>query len=87
MAKELEERLHDEIDEQEDLRNEAASVVESVKPHLADLVNDIGDATEALEAIAVLVEAKLAGRDGLLRKSMRTGFAAAKRRPPARRRK
>ena len=72
--------LHDVIDEGEELRDEARDIVDGMRQHIIALVEDTGDTTEALEAVALLVEAKLGGKDGLMRRATRKGFRAGQRR-------
>jgi division protein CdvB (Snf7/Vps24/ESCRT-III family) len=69
--------LHDEIDEQEALAEEARGVVDEAKAHLLDLVDDLQDTEAALAAVAVLVEDGLAD---VTKRAVRSGYEAAKRR-------
>lgn len=66
--------LHDEIDEQEALRDEAHAIVEELRGEIFRLVEQTGDELKALEELALLVEKRL---DPLTTKAARRGYNAA----------
>lgn len=75
---ELRDRLHDEIDEKEELGEAARDVVMRLKGKLVELVRETGDTVAAMEALAVLAEDEL---DGLTTTAVQRGWAAGERRP------
>ena len=73
----LEAALHDEIDEEEALQEDARELVASMKPRLAKLVAQLDDDNDAMEALALLIEEAL---DGLTSRAVRLGYDSALRR-------
>lgn len=72
--------LHDEIDEQEALRDEARAVVEELRGEIFRLVEETGDEVDALQGVALLVEQRL---DAITSKAVRRGYNAALKRAAA----
>ena len=73
----LEDTLHDEIDEQEGLGDEARAAVDEAKAHIVDLVDDLQDTQTAMAAVALLVEQQLAD---VSHKAIRQGYNSSLRR-------
>lgn len=69
--------LHDEIDEQEQLGDEARAIVEDARKEIFRLVAETGDELDALTELGVIVEGRL---DKLTSKAARMGYDAALRR-------
>jgi hypothetical protein len=69
--------LHDEIDDHESLRDEAAACVESVKAAIDDHANGSTDFHQILTGCAAALADEL---DEVTTKAVRTGLAHAKRR-------
>lgn len=75
---ELAERLHDEIDEQEELAERARDVVMRLKARFTELVKGTDDTVAAMEALAVLAEVEL---DELTTEAVQRGYRAGEKRP------
>ena len=69
--------LHDEIDEQEALGEEARAIIDEVKAEIFRLVEETEDEVDALTELGMLVEQRL---DALTSKAARMGYDSALRR-------
>jgi len=77
MDERLRNLLHDEIDAEEDLREEATAVVASTRAAVEDIARGAESFDEILDEIAIRVEARLAE---ITTKAARGGLAAGRKR-------